>query len=259
MVDVVNTAASGERVAIVTGAANGIGRAMTLAFARNGARVAAVDLDGEALQQLAERVGKDAILPFPGDATSPDTPRRIADTVVNRFGRIDILVNNVGGLIGGGGVEASLQDWNATLGLSLTSHFLFCQAVTPSMMAAGFGRIINISSNAGKFRGNTGISGLSYATAKGGLLQMTRSLAHMLGRHGITVNAIAPGSVLSGPGVKETAGMPEDLRARVFRETPLGYFAEPEEMASIALFLASPDASYVTGAAILANGGWCTV
>jgi len=253
--------ANRKHVAIVTGAANGIGRAITTSFLSAGISVAAVDRDAAGLQALTQCEGasKDALVTVEADILVSDTPKRVAEQVLQQFGSIDILVNNAGGSIGNGSITAPVTDWSSTLNLNLTSHFLFCQAVVPAMIAQGFGRIINVASNAGKFRSNTGSSGLSYATAKGGVIQMTRSLAHALGRHGITVNALAPGSVLTGPGIKEAADMPVALKSRVLRETPLGYFAAPEEMASAVRFLASTDASYVTGVTLLANGGWCTV
>ena len=139
----------------------------------------------------------------------------------------------------------------------MTSQFLWCRACAPAMTAQKRGRIINIASNAGRYRSNTGLSGLSYSAAKGGVLQLTRTAAHDLGRSGITVNAIAPGSVLTEAGIEEERGLERQLHARLMRETPLGYLAPPEEIASIALFLASDDASYVTGTTILASGGWC--
>lgn len=249
-----------DKVAIVTGAANGIGRATASAFLGEGAFVAFVDLREAALGPVRDKLGPRAerMIAIGADATKAADFERVAETVTRRWGRIDILVNNVGGAIGAVGLEVTEADWDATIALSLKSHFLGCRAVAPAMRAQRKGRIICISSNAGKFRSNTGTSSLAYSAAKGGVLQLARTVAHELGPFGITVNAIAPGSVLSDAGKAETAAMPPLLLERVMRETALGYFAEPEEMASIAVFLASDDASYVTGATILANGGWCT-
>jgi NAD(P)-dependent dehydrogenase (short-subunit alcohol dehydrogenase family) len=263
MVDVMSTIAArrrqklADRVAIVTGAANGIGRAIADAFVREGCRVAAVDIDAEGLRRLAAAHGEQ-VLPLVADGVQAVSATATVATVVDTWGGIDILVNNIGGRIGGAGLDVPETEWLATLSLSLTSHFLWSQAAAPAMIARKAGRIINIASNAGRFRSNTGTSGLSYSAAKGGVLQLTRTTAHLLGRFGINVNAIAPGSVLSGAGVQESGDLDPDLYARVMRETALGYFAPPEEIASVALFLASDDASYVTGATILANGGWCT-
>ncbi len=249
-----------DKVAIVTGAASGIGRATATAFLEEGASVAFVDRHEAALARLRETHVPlaERMMTIGADATSAQDFERVAEAVTRRWGRIDILVNNVGGAIGAVGLDVTEADWDATVALSLKSHFLGCRAVAPTMRAQRKGRIICIASNAGKFRSNTGTSSLAYSAAKGGVLQLARTLAHELGPFGITVNAIAPGSVLSDAGKEETAAMPPLLLERVMRETALGYFAEPEEMASIAVFLASDDASYVTGATIIANGGWCT-
>jgi len=269
MVDVVSEgrAARSERalkldgkVALVTGAGSGIGRAIAHAFAEEGARVALTDIDARMLEDAVHGApgSPQDIVAIAADATRSEDAARAVEQVLGRWGRIDILANNVGGAIGGVGLDVSEEDWEATLALTLKSQFLHCRAVAPAMRAQRRGRIINISSNAGKYRSNTGMSSLAYATAKGGVQQLTRSVAHELGRFGITVNAIAPGSVLSEAGVREFEALPEDLRERVMRETPLGYFADPREIASVAVFLASDDASYVTGATILPSGGWCT-
>ena len=248
------------KIAIVTGAANGIGRATARAFLDEGARVAFVDRTEMALEPVRTALGAAAerALMLGADVTRAADFERLVAAVVARWSRVDVLVNNVGGAIGAVGLEVTEADWEATLALSLKSHFLGCKAVAPLMRAQRSGRIVAISSNAGKYRSNTGSSSLAYSAAKGGVLQLVRSVAHELGPFGITVNAIAPGSVLSDAGKQETAALPPLLLERVMRETPLGYFAEPEEMASIAVFLASDAASYVTGATIVANGGWCT-
>jgi len=248
------------KIAIVTGAANGIGRATARAFVEEGASVAFVDRSEAMLEPVRAALGAaaDRTLMLGADVTRAADFDRLVGAVLSRWSRVDILVNNVGGAIGAVGLEVSEADWEATLALSLKSHFLGCRAVAPTMRAQRSGRIIATSSNAGKYRSNTGSSSLAYSAAKGGVLQLVRSVAHELGPFGVTVNAIAPGSVLSDAGKQETAALPPLLLERVMRETPLGYFAEPEEMASIAVFLASDAASYVTGATIVANGGWCT-
>jgi 3-oxoacyl-[acyl-carrier protein] reductase len=248
------------RNCIVTGAATGIGRAIGLALLAEGANSAFVDIDATALGQLERdhKRGAGKLLTITADATrAVDVEHAVRETH-RHWGGIDILVNNVGGAIGNGGMDGSEADWDATFALCFKSQFLFCRAVLPAMRSRGSGRIINISSNAGKYRSNTGLSSIAYSAAKAAVLQLTRSLAHSVGIDRITVNAIAPGSVLSDAGLEEFNSMEPNLRSRVLSETPLGYFADPQEIASIAVFLASDDASYMTGTTIVANGGWCT-
>jgi NAD(P)-dependent dehydrogenase (short-subunit alcohol dehydrogenase family) len=248
------------KVAVVTGAASGIGRAIATAFLEQGARTVLTDIDQAALDEAQRGLAglRANALARRGDATSAADVSSMIATTTAKWGRVDILVNNVGGSVGDGSLEGPEEDWEATLALCFKSQFLFCRAVAPLMRGQNSGRIINMSSNAGRYRSNTGVSSISYSAAKAAVLQLTRSAAHALGPFGVTVNAIAPGSVLSETGVREFESLAPDLRERVLLETPLGYFADPREIASIAVFLASDDASYITGATIVANGGWCT-
>lgn len=250
-----------NRVGIVTGAGGGIGRAIAQAFIEEGARVAALDINLDSLLSLEQEVGarSSQLMICASDATALESIRDTVDLVMSKWGQIDILVNNVGGGIGTHS-DSTLVDegWDATVALNLTGCFCFIQAVADPMRRQKYGRVVNISSSGGRYRSNTGAANIAYAAAKGGVLQLTRTVAHALGRDGITVNAIAPGLVMTQAGRKEYEMLAPALRERVLRETPLGYFCEPSEIASIAVFLASSDASYVTGATILANGGWCT-
>lgn len=249
------------KVAVVTGAASGIGRAIAAAFLDEGARTLIADVDRAALQRTCQELSEGRAaeaLAFGGDATKATEVAEMMTTAVRQWGRVDVLVNNVGGNVGDGSLDGPELDWDATLALCFRSQFLCCREVAPLLRRQRSGRIINMSSNAGRFRSNTGVSSISYSAAKAAVLQFTRSTAHALGPFGVTVNAIAPGSVLSETGVREFEALDPDLRERVMRETPLGYFADPAEIASIAVFLASDDASYITGATIIANGGWCT-
>jgi len=250
-----------DKVAIVTGSANGIGRAIALAFAREGAHVVVSDIDEAGAKRTQSELH--AVLAgscaLHADVTDTAQVEAMVAKAVETFGRVDILVNNAGGGGGVSGLMLSGEEWDRIVKLNLKSQFLCCRAVVPHMEKQGYGRIVNISSNAGKYRSNVGtIGGISYAAAKAGVLQFTRSSAYMLGRKGIAVNAIAPGSVLTDAGQREYDSMTAERRDRVIKETPLNRFAHPDEIAQVAVFLASDDASYVTGVTILASGGWCS-
>jgi NAD(P)-dependent dehydrogenase (short-subunit alcohol dehydrogenase family) len=259
-VDVVKGSQLTRKVAIVTGAAMGIGRSVAEAFSAHGAKVALWDINADAVAATAEelRASGGEARGTKVDVRDAAQVARAADAVAAEWGRIDILVNNAGGGGSVSGLDVAEQQWDDIVALNLKSQFLCCRAVAPYMERQRYGRIINMASNAGKYRSNTGIGGIPYGAAKAGVMQLTRHVAYAVGRHGITVNAIAPGSVLTEAGVREEQSLEPERRERILRETPLGRFARPEEIAAIAVFLASNDASYVTGATILASGGWCS-
>ena len=240
------------RIALITAAGRGIGRATAEIITREGGTVIAVDRDKDALDQLkgVHAVAADAL----DEAQVADVVARAVDT----HRRIDILVNAVGGstIIGKPAApvdELPLEDWQRLLHFNLTGTFLFCHAVVPVMKRQRAGKIVNISSIAG--RGLSASSSSAYATAKGGIIALTRKLSHELGPYGVTVNAIAPSLTLSPRLRPRWDGMSPEERAREVERVPLRRIAEPEDQARVICFLASSDADFVTGVTIDVTGG----
>jgi NAD(P)-dependent dehydrogenase (short-subunit alcohol dehydrogenase family) len=215
-----------DKVAIVTGSANGIGKAIASAFASESAHVVQCGIDAEGMKQVEQEFerqrGRSCVILV--DVTERCQVEAMVAETAEAFGRVDILVNNARG---GGGVSGLLltdEEWDRIVELDLKSQFVCCRAVVPQMERQGYGRIVHISSNTGKQRSNVGtIGGIAYGAAKVSILQFTRSSAYLLGRNGITVNAIAPGSVLTNAGHREYNSMHPERRDRVIRETPLGW------------------------------------
>ncbi len=244
------------KTAIVTGSATGIGRAAALALAAGGAGVAAFDVN-ETVRDAAELIrsrGGDAVA-VAGDVTREEDVRRLVDETLKSFGSIDILVNNAGGgspprLL----EEIDLEMWEKEIRLNLTGAFLCSRGVIAEMKKKGSGRIINMSSQAG--RSGSELAGITYASAKAGILGFTRQLARQVAPYGILVNAVAPGVVLSGDRIaKKWEERTESDRETMLQSIPLGRLGKLDDVVPVILFLASDEAAYITGAVIDVNGG----
>ncbi len=240
-----------ERVAIVTGAAQGIGAAVAAAYAREGARVAVVDLAAEAAEAgaaLIRAAGGEAIgiSCNVADRASVDA---MAAAVAARYGRIDILVNNAGIIRPAMLHKMTMEQWSAVLDVHLSGSFNCTQAVVAGMMERQWGRIINVTSAAG-IVGTIGQ--VNYSAAKAGIAGLTKSCARELARYGITVNAIAPGAATP---MTEVIRTDERFKDKYLEKIPMGRWAEPEEVTPAFVFFASPGASYVTGQILAADGG----
>jgi NAD(P)-dependent dehydrogenase (short-subunit alcohol dehydrogenase family) len=244
------------KVAIVTGSSDGIGKAAALILAREGGQVVLNARGRERLEAARVEVGRVGKPPLvvAGDVTQGAVVKQLVGETLQQFGRVDILVNNAGG---GSHLrfleEITEEDWDQVLDSNLKSAFQCCQAVVPTMKRQQSGRIVNVSSVAG--RNVSRLSGPQYSSAKAGLLGLTRHLAQDLGPFGITVNAVAPGPTLVDRVAKKWALRSAEDRARILANIPLGRLAQPEEVATVIAFLASDDARYVTGVTIDVNGG----
>lgn len=246
----------GRRVALVTGGASGIGKACALALAREGAHVMVSDINHDGARQVIAEV-----VDFGGKGIAFETDSRnkeqIEDMVMHiddRYDGIDILVNSAGGGTPGGLVhELTDEQWDITIELNLRTVFLCCRAVLPKMLFRHRGRIINIASIAGEI--TSIMTHSAYSTAKAGVIGFTRHLAKEVALHGITVNAVAP-AVTQTPAVQKICDESPDIYDKVLRRAPMGRICTPEEIAAGVVFLASDEASYVTGITLDIQGGW---
>ena len=240
-----------DQAGIVTGAGRGIGRAIALSLAREGARVAVVDKQPELADETAELVrehGGDAVAVV-GDVTDPALARQATEEALRRWGRLDLLVNNVGVFPESPFLEMPLELWRSSFEVNLTSFFLFSQAAAREMARRGGGSMVNISSLDAR---NGVLDHASYAAAKAGVLGLTHTLALELGPRGIRVNAVCPGIV----DTDMTRARIEANRDGYLAKIPLRRIGRPEDIAEVVTFLCSPAAAYVTGQAINVNGGW---
>jgi cyclopentanol dehydrogenase len=245
------------KVAIITGAATGIGRASAELFARAGARVALVDSrEAELAQTTADvRVAGGTATPLVADLARADDCAAVVAAAHRTLGRVDVLLNNagVGTMVVGGTVETiSLEHWDLALDVNVRAMYLVSRAAVPHMRSAGGGAIVNISS-VSAFRGSVERPSHAYAASKGAVLALTRAMAASYGRDGIRVNAICPGTIRT----RLTADIVERVEraAKEGHGIPLGRVGEPEDIARCALFLASDDAAFVSGAHLVADGG----
>jgi 3-oxoacyl-[acyl-carrier protein] reductase len=237
------------RVALVTGAARGIGLAIATGLIRHGASVGLVDIDVKALQEAEQELGRRATA-VEADVTRPLDVQRAVETTVSMFGGLDVLVNNAGICPLTPFSEITEDEWDRVMAVNLKGAFLCCQAAIPQLSHSGkHGRIVNIASVAGQMGGM--LVGAHYAASKAGLIALTKSLSRLLSTDGITVNCIAPATTDSDM----TAAWPEPLRAQVRSQIPLGRLGTPAEIAEAACFLAGDGAGFITGATLDVNGG----
>jgi NAD(P)-dependent dehydrogenase (short-subunit alcohol dehydrogenase family) len=241
-----------DKVALVTGGAQGIGLACAKQFLAEGARVAIVDINAEQGARALAELGAEHTLFIAGDVADSNLAAEVVRQTLARFGRIDILLNNAGITHAAEFLELDVADFDRVLAINLRSYFVFGQAVARHMVAAGIrGTIINMSSvNAILAIPNQ----VPYVISKGGVNQLTKVMSVSLAPHGIRVNAIGPGTIATELARKAVMGSPAAERT-IMSRTPLGRLGEPAEVASVAVFLASDDASYLSGQTIYPDGG----
>ncbi len=241
-----------NKVALVTGAARGIGRAIALALAREGADVIVTDVDQVRAEEVVKEinsVGRRANL-IKADIAKREEVKELIREALAQFGRIDILVNNAGIIKRGSLEDHSEEDWDRVIAVNLKGTFNCSQEVAPLMKQQGWGRIINISSIAGKV-GDLA-SAPSYGSSKGAVNALTKSLARELAPHGINVNAVAPHAIET----EMSAEWPEEKRREIISQIPLGRLGRPEEVAEAVVFLASEGAGFIIGEILDVNGGY---
>lgn len=239
-----------DKTAIITGGARGIGAAAARIFAREGALVAVADFDAEAGEALCREIGEAGgrAAFFRVDVADRASAQAMAEGVLARFGRVDVLVNNAGVTRDSMLAKMTPDQWEKVLAVNLTGVFNCTQAVAEIMVKQGSGRIINTSSVVGVY-GNIGQT--NYSATKAGVIGMTRTWARELGRKGINVNAVAPGFIVT----EMTASVPQKVLDQMQEKTPLGRLGTAEDVALAYLFLASDDAAYINGAVLPVDGG----
>ena len=240
-----------DKKAIVTGAGQGIGRNIALKMAQEGADIAIAEINpdtGTQTKKEVEALGRKSLL-FPVDVANQKQVQNMVGQILNIWGRIDILVNNAGFDRGATLLKVKEEDWDAVLGVHLKGTMNCIQSVAPHMIENRYGKIVNISSIYGK---SGGIAEISYSSAKAGMIGLTKSVARELGCYQINVNVVLPGLTLT----PTIAKMAEKYKNMIIENTPLKRIGQPEEVANVVVFLASDEASFMTGAAVEVTGGW---
>lgn len=239
-----------KRVAIVTGGASGIGFATAKVLLQEGARVAICDINEERTNQAVEKLKKYGVaVGFCVDISVKEQIGNMVTSILEKFGRIDILVNNAGITMDAQFYKMSDEQFDQVVNVNLKGTYLFSKAVVGSMIEQKYGRIIHLSS-VSAFNGNFGQT--NYAATKAAIMGMTRVMAKELGKYGITVNAIAPGSIMT----EMYSAVPEETKQKKLAAIPLRRYGEPEEVGKLIAFLASDDAAYITAQTIVIDGGF---
>jgi 3-oxoacyl-[acyl-carrier protein] reductase len=240
-----------NQVAIVTGAGRGIGHAIAVRLANEGARVASVSRSESNAQRTADEINatrSDAAKAYAVDVADHAAVQATGARILADFGRVDILINNAGVTRDGLSMRMSIEDWDTVIDTNLRGAFSFAQAVMRSMIKQRSGRIINISSIAG-LTGNAGQA--NYAASKAGLIGLTKTLARELASRGITVNAVAPGFIMTDM----TDILSDQIKEAILPRIPLGKFGESADIAAAVAFLAAPEAKFITGQVLTVDGG----
>ncbi|MFA5113206.1 MAG: 3-oxoacyl-[acyl-carrier-protein] reductase [Candidatus Margulisiibacteriota bacterium] len=239
-----------DKVALVTGSAQGIGKAIAVAFAKAGANIVVSDINLELAQQTAKEIAALGVktLAVKTNVADPADVERAVGEIVAALGRIDILVNNAGITKDNLLVRMKKEEWDAVLAVNLTGVFNCTKTVGTLMMKQRCGKIVNIASIVGQM-GNFGQA--NYAASKGGVIAFTKTVAKELSSRGVNCNAIAPGFIQTAM----TDKLSEDVKKKMMEQIPLGKLGTPEDIASAALFLSGPESDYVTGQVLAVNGG----
>ncbi|WP_209124158.1 SDR family NAD(P)-dependent oxidoreductase [Alkalihalobacillus sp. BA299] len=247
-----------NKIALITGGGGGLGHEIALSMAKEGAKIVLSDINEQSLKEVTSDLQKNYEADYVvADVSNQADAKKMVDYVVEKFGQIDILVNNAGGSLNTPKYLEDIKEehWDRVLDVNLKGTFLASQAAVKQMREKGSGKIINMSSIGG--RTASLVTGAPYAAAKGGIISLTRRLANEVGAYGINVNAIAPGLIISGDRMHRVfyEESSEKEREKTLNDIPLKELGEKSDVANTAVFLASEESKYITGAVIDVNGG----